>query len=63
MTYRQKGGSQAALFEYIGHCAVTYLHDPFLRESFSDLSGTAVGMLKLILNYLIPVLLCEPSGV
>ena len=38
------------------------LENAFLSKRFSDLSGTEVGMLYLILNYFVLILLCKPFG-
>ena len=62
MIYRQKGGGQAALSEYISYRAIMNLQNAFSGEFFSDHSRTEVWMLKFVLDYLILVLLGEPSG-
>jgi hypothetical protein len=38
------------------------LKNAFLSESYSDLPGTEVGMLKLVLDYFVPVFSCKPLG-
>ena len=38
------------------------LENAFLSESYSDLPGTEVGMLKFVLDYFVPVFSCKPLG-
>ena len=63
MTCREKGGGQTTLFGNIDYCAVMDLQNALLSQGFSDLPGAEVGILKLILDHLILVFPCEPSGV
>ncbi len=62
MIYREKGGSQAALFENIDYCAIMGLQNAFLSKCFSDPSGTQVRIMEFILDYFILVFLCESLG-
>ena len=41
---------------------VVSLQNPFFGQAFSDLSGTQVGVMELVLDYLILVFSCEPFG-
>jgi hypothetical protein len=51
MIYREKGGSQTTLFEYIDYCAIMDLQNSFPNQGFSDLPGTEMGMLELVLDH------------
>ena len=50
------------LSEDVDYCPIMDLQNAFLGESFSDLPGTEVGMLKFVLDYFVPVLSCKPLG-
>ena len=50
------------LFEDVDHCAIVDLQNAFLGKSFSDLPGTEVGMLELVLYHFVLIFWCEPFG-
>ncbi len=62
MICREKEGSQAALSEDVSYCAVTYLQNTFLGESFSDLPRTEMGMLEFVSDYFVLIFSRKSSG-
>ena len=50
------------LFEDIDYCAIVDMQNAFLGESASDLPGTEVGMLELVLYHFVLIFWCEQFG-
>ena len=62
MTCREKGGSQTVFLKDVRDRMVVNLQNPFFGHGFSNLSGTQVGVMELVLDYFVLVFSCEPFG-